>query len=126
MSNGVNKKLEVKKDDRGKLIEVFKIPGFGQVLYSTSKPGVLRGNHYHTRKEEKFFVIEGKAKITLRNRETGEIKEFFVDGGSPEIIDIPKNWVHNIKNTGQGELKLLVWANEVYNPDDPDTFAEEV
>lgn len=122
----VGKKLEVKKDDRGRLVEVFKIPEFGQVHYSTSKPGVVRGNHYHTRKEEKFCVVEGEARVVLRNRETGKVEEFFVTGENPEVIDIPKNWVHNVKNTGQGELKLLVWANEIYNPDDPDTFAEEV
>jgi len=122
----MDKKLEIKKDDRGKLVEVFKIPGFGQVHYSTSKPGVTRGNHYHTRKEEKFCVIEGAAKITLKNRENGKIKEFFVAGENPEIVDIPKNWTHNVKNMGQGELKLLVWANEIYNPDDPDTYSEEI
>jgi len=122
----MSKKLEVKRDGRGKLIEVFKIPGTGQVSYSTSKPGVVRGNHYHTRKKEKFLVIEGKAKISLRNRESNEVKEHYVSGNDPEIIDIPVNWIHNVENIGESELKLLMWMTEVFNSDDPDTYSEEV
>lgn len=121
-----NIKLEIKEDERGKLIEVFKMPDFGQIVYSTSKPGVVRGNHYHTRKIERLCVIEGRAKISLRNRLTGEIKEYDVFGDKPEIVEMPVNWTHNIKNTGDAEMKLLVWVNEVFNPADPDTFQEEV
>jgi len=120
------KKLEVKEDNRGKLIEIFKFPGFGQVHYSTSKPRVIRGNHYHTRKREMFCVIEGKAKIRLKNRETNEIKEYNVTGSEPQIIDMPINWAHNIQNIGDTEMKLLVWTNEVFDPNDPDTYPEEV
>jgi len=120
----MNQKLEIKQDERGKLIEIFKIPGTGQIIYSTSKPGVIRGNHYHTRKKERFLVIEGKAKISLRKN--NEIKEYYVSGDTPEIIDMPINWTHNIKNIGQNELKLLIWMDEVFNPDDPDTYAEQV
>ena len=119
-------KLKIKKDGRGFLIELFKIPGVGQVFYSTSKPGITRGDHYHTRKIERFCVIEGRAKIRLRNRETGEIKEYLVSGDTPEIIEMPVNWTHNIKNVGDEEMKLIVWADEVFNSDDPDTYREEV
>lgn len=119
-------KLKIKKDERGFLIELFKIPGAGQVFYSTSKPGITRGNHYHTRKIERFCVIEGRAKIKLRNRETGEIKEHFVSGDMPEVIDMPINWTHNITNVGDNEMKLLVWVNEVFDTKDPDTYREEV
>lgn len=122
----MNEKLEIKKDERGSLVEVFKMPGFGQVLYSTSKSGIVRGNHYHTRKIEKFCVIEGKAKIRLRNRVTNEIEEYVVSGEKPEIVEIKINLTHNIQNIGDTEMKLLVWANEVFNPNDPDTFREEV
>ena len=122
----MNKKLEIKSDERGKLIEVFKLPNFGQVYYVTANPGVVRGDHYHSRKEEKFCVIEGEAKISLKNRETAEIKEFIVSGGNPELIDIPSGWIHNIKNIGKNEVKLLAWANEVYNPEDPDTYLEKI
>ncbi len=121
-----NKKLEIKSDERGNFIEVFKIPGFGQVFYSTTKPGVIRGNHYHTRKKEIFCVIEGESKIRQRNRETNETEEKIVSGNAPELVEMRLNWTHNIQNIGDTEMKLLIWISEVYNPDDPDTFFEEV
>lgn len=121
-----NKKLEIKEDERGKLMEIFKIPGGGQIFYSTTKPGFIRGNHYHKRKIEKFCVIEGKALIKLKNRENGEVQNIEVSGDEPQIIEIPVNWTHNIKNTGDTEMKLLVWVNEVFNPEDSDTFREEI
>jgi|SRR3989344_2003175 len=122
----MNQKLEIKTDERGSLIEIFKIPAIGQVFYSTSKPGIVRGNHYHTRKKEFFCVIEGEAKIRLRNRATGEMEEYMVTGTKPETVEMKINWTHNIQNIGGTEMKLLVWVNEVFNPEDPDTFSEEV
>ncbi len=118
--------LEPKADARGVLIEVFKMPNDGQIFYSTSKPGVIRGNHYHTRKVERFCVLEGQATIRLRNRATNEIREFQVSGEQLQTVTMLINWTHNIQNTGTADMKLLVWANEVFNPQDPDTFAEEV
>ena len=122
----MSEKLEIKEDDRGKFIEIFKIPGMGQVSYSTTKPGVVRGNHYHARKKEIFCVIEGKAKIRQRNIKTGEIEEIIVFGDVPELVEMKINWAHNIQNVGDNETKLLIWISEVYNPNDPDTFFEEV
>lgn len=122
----MNKKLEIKKDERGNFVEVFKIPNFGQVSYSTTKPGVVRGNHYHTRKKEIFCVIEGEAKICQRNRETNEIEKKIVFGASPELVEMKLNWTHNIQNIGDNEMKLLIWISEIYNPNDPDTYSEEV
>jgi UDP-2-acetamido-2,6-beta-L-arabino-hexul-4-ose reductase len=122
----MNEKLEIKKDERGSLIEVFKFLGVGQVFYSTTNPGFTRGNHYHTRKIERFCVIEGEGLIRLRNRETNEIKEYKVSGKNPETVEMTIGWTHNIKNVGEGEMKLIVWANEVFDPNDPDTFAEIV
>ncbi|MAG44578.1 hypothetical protein CL633_01685 [bacterium] len=122
----MNKKLEIKKDKRGRLIEIFKKPGFGQVFYSTSKPCVVRGNHYHKRKKEYFCVISGKAKIKLRNRKTNQIKEYYVFGDKPRLIEMKTGWTHNIKNIGRKkEMQLLVWVNEIFNPKNPDTFYEE-
>ncbi len=118
--------LERKEDQRGTLVETFKMPHDGQVFYSTSKPGIIRGNHYHTRKIEYFCVIEGQALIRLRNRATNEIREFQVNGIAPQTVTMLINWTHNIQNTGPTEMKLLVWANEIFNPQDPDTFPEEV
>lgn len=121
-----NKKLEIKGDERGNFTEVFKIPEFGQVSYSTTKPGIVRGNHYHTRKKEIFCVVEGKAKIRQRNIKTNEIEETIVSGESLELVEMKINWTHNIKNIGDNEMKLLIWISEIYDPTDPDTFFEEV
>ncbi|HLD28624.1 MAG TPA: hypothetical protein VJB67_03335 [Patescibacteria group bacterium] len=124
------KKLKLNSDDRGTFVEVFKFPEDGrdgQISFSTSKPGVVRGNHYHQeRKLEKFCVISGKAELKQRNRETGEIIKHIFDGENPEVVDILLNHTHNIKNIGDDVMYLLIWANEIFNPDDPDTYAEEV
>lgn len=128
MSDTNNKEeyLEVKTDERGVLVEVFKFPEIGQLFYSISKPGVVRGNHYHTHKIEKFCVIDGSAIIRLRNRETNEIRVYEVSGEKPQIVEMIPNWTHNIENTGSSEMKLLVWANEVFDPVNPDTYFEKV
>lgn len=118
--------LEIKKDERGGFIEIFKLAHDGQVSYSTSNPGVVRGNHYHTHKLEKFCVLEGNAKIRLRNRETNEIKEYIVSGEKPQVVDMIPNWTHNIENIGTTEMKLLMWISEVFDPNNPDTFFEKV
>lgn len=122
----MSEKLAVKKDERGLLAVVFNSPETGQLLYSTSKPNVVRGNHYHNRKKEYFCVIEGQAKITQKNRETGEREEQIVSGEVPEVVAIKTGWPHNIKNLGQNEMKLLVWTSEIFDPKNPDTFYEEV
>jgi len=122
----MNKKLEIKSDERGNFVEVFKIPEFGQISYSTTKPGIVRGNHYHTRKKEIFCVIEGEAKIRQRNIKTNEIEEVVVFGDAPELVEVKLNWTHNIQNIGDTEMKLLIWISEVYNPNDPDTFMENI
>lgn len=120
--------LTVKHDKRGSLVEVFKFPSaaVGQVLFSTTKPGMVRGNHYHTRKIEYFCVVEGSGTIRLRNRDTGESREYKVSGQAPEVVTMPIHWTHNILNTGQQDMKLLIWVSEVFDPEDPDTFFEEV
>ena len=122
----MNQKLVIKEDERGRLMEVFKVPDVGQVFYTTSVPGAVRGNHYHTRKKEYFCVIEGKGKISMRDRVSGEVKEYMVSGEEPEIAEMPLNWTHNIENIGEKEMKMIVWTNEVFNPNDPDTFPEKV
>ena len=119
-------KRDVHEDERGKLVEIFKIPGVGQVLYSTTKPGVERGGHYHTRKEEKFCVVEGEGLIRQKDRGTGKIEEHRVSGKEPEVVELKKGWAHSIKNTGDKDMKLLIWVDEVYDPEDPDTFYEEL
>lgn len=118
--------LEIHQDKRGKLIEVFKFPNCGQVFFLTSRPGIMRGNHYHTRKIEKFCVIEGKAELNLKERNTDELKRILLSGDKPQVITISPGFTHNILNIGRTELKVLIWCNEIFNPNDPDTFPEEV
>ncbi|KKU75875.1 MAG: NAD-dependent epimerase/dehydratase [Candidatus Nomurabacteria bacterium GW2011_GWB1_47_6] len=122
----MNQKLTINQDNRGRLVEIFKIPNIGQVFYATTVPGAIRGDHYHIRKIESFCVIEGTGKISMRNRESGEAREYIVSGEKPEIAVMPKNWTHNIKNIGDTEMKLLAWTDEVFNPADPDTYPETV
>jgi UDP-2-acetamido-2,6-beta-L-arabino-hexul-4-ose reductase len=120
------KKLEKKIDKRGELVEVFKFPEIGQVFYIITKPGVTRGNHYHKRKIEKFCVIEGFAELVIKNKNSGEIKKINLSGDSPTVVSIPPNHIHNIKNIGEIDMFLLVWVNEIFNPSEPDTYAENI
>lgn len=115
-------KLEVKEDTRGVLVEVFKNSGFGQVHYITSKPGVTRGKHYHTRKTEEFCVIKGKAELRLKNIKTKNEKIYNLNGNTPELIQVKAGIVHELTNTGKEEMVCLVWCSEVFNPKDTDTI----
>jgi len=118
--------LKMNTDQRGSFIEVFKLENGGQVSFSTTKPGITRGNHYHIRKNEKFCVISGQASIKLRRIGTDKIIEYKVTGDRPAWVEMPIYHTHNITNTGDTELLTLFWINEHFNPDDPDTFYEEV
>ncbi len=98
----------------------------GQFSYSTTKPGITRGNHYHTRKAERFAVISGKARIQLRKVGTSEIIEYELNGDSPSFVDMPIWYTHNITNIGKDELITLFWINEPFDQLDPDTYFENV
>lgn len=113
-------------DNRGSFVEIIKSNGEGQFSFSTTKPGITRGNHYHTRKIERFAVISGKASIKLRKIGTDEVIDYIVDGSEPGFVDMPIWFTHNITNIGDEELITLFWINEFYDADDPDTFYEEV
>ena len=113
-------------DDRGSFVELVKAGTNGQVSYSTSKQGITRGNHFHTRKIERFAVIQGEAVVKMRKINTNEIFEFKLSGDEPSFVDMPIWYTHNITNTGSSELITLFWINEFYNPSDPDTFYEAV
>lgn len=119
-------KLEQHADSRGVFVETIKLGVGGQVSFSTTVPGVTRGNHYHTRKIERFTVIKGKARIQLRKIGTNEVLDFYLDGKEPSYVDMPIWYTHNITNTGSEELYTQFWINEWYNPEDGDTFFEEV
>jgi UDP-2-acetamido-2,6-beta-L-arabino-hexul-4-ose reductase len=113
-------------DNRGSFVELIKANTSGQTSYSITIPGITRGNHYHTRKVERFAVIKGNARIRLRKTGTPEIIEYFLDGKHPSFVDMPIWYTHNITNIGDEELFTMFWINEPYDPADPDTYFEEV
>ena len=113
-------------DNRGSFVEIARTQTSGQFSYSTTVPGITRGNHYHTRKAERFAVISGKALIQLRKIGTDKVVDYYLDGKDPAYVDMPIWHTHNIKNIGDEELITLFWINEPYNPEDTDTYFEDV
>lgn len=113
-------------DNRGAFVEIMRANTSGQSSYSTTVPGITRGNHYHTRKVERFAVISGKARIQLRKINTDEVFNYELEGSEPAYVDMPIWYTHNITNIGNTELITLFWINEPYNPEDPDTYFVEV
>ncbi|MGB4328286.1 MAG: epimerase, partial [Tenuifilum sp.] len=119
--------LELKTDDRGSFVETVKLNSGGQVSFSTTKPGVTRGNHFHTRKAERFAVIKGKAVIELRRIGTDKKLTFELDGDrNPSVVDMPIWFTHNIKNVGNDDVYTIFWISEHFDPSDTDTFFETV
>ena len=98
----------------------------GQTSFSITKPGITRGNHFHTRKVERFAVIKGHAKIEIRKINSKKKLSFNLDGSSPSFVDMPVWYTHNITNIGETDLYTLFWVDEFFNEDDPDTFFEQV
>lgn len=119
-------KLTQHADPRGIFVETIKLGIGGQVSFSTTVPGITRGNHFHTRKIERFTVIKGKARIQLRKIGTPEVLDFYLDGREPAYVDMPVWYTHNITNTGTEELYTQFWINEWYDPADGDTYFEKV
>ncbi|MGV3629839.1 MAG: NAD-dependent epimerase/dehydratase family protein [Bacteroidota bacterium] len=113
-------------DPRGSFVEVIRLGVGGQVSFSTTVPGITRGNHFHTRKIERFAVIKGKALIQLRKIGTDKVLDFYLDGENPAYVDMPVWYTHNIKNIGDDILYTNFWINEMYNPEDADTYFEDV
>ena len=120
------RKMIQHKDTRGSFVELIRLGIGGQVSFSTTVAGVTRGNHFHTRKIERFAVIKGKALIQLRRIGTSEVLDFYLDGKEPAYVDMPIWYTHNIKNIGDDILYTNFWINETYNSEDADTFFEEV
>lgn len=119
-------KLKLNTDNRGSFVETVKLNSGGQVSFSTTVPGITRGNHFHTRKAERFAVIKGKALIELRRVGTNQVLSFELDGDQPSFVDMPVWYTHNIKNIGNEELYTIFWINEHFDANDPDTFFETV
>lgn len=110
-------------DERGVFVEMLKTSDSGQFSYFTAHPGVTRGGHYHHSKTEKFMVIKGEASFRFRHMLTGEFYELHTSGTKPEIVETVPGWTHDITNVGQDELVCMLWANEIFDRANPDTFA---
>jgi UDP-2-acetamido-2,6-beta-L-arabino-hexul-4-ose reductase len=120
------KYLTPHRDGRGAFVEIIRHGISGQTSYSTTVTEITRGNHFHTRKIERFTVIQGKALIQLRKIGTDEIFSFELEGSKPSFVDMPVWYTHNIKNIGEEELLTVFWINEPFDPIDPDTYFEVV
>lgn len=120
-------RLDRKEDPRGAFFEVVRSSGGeGQSSFSTTVPGVTRGQHYHRRKIERFTVLSGSAEISMRKLFSDEVVTYRVDGENPVAIDMPTMWPHNITNIGTSNLYTMFWISEIFDPASPDTFPEEV
>ncbi|MBB1039791.1 MULTISPECIES: NAD-dependent epimerase/dehydratase family protein [unclassified Dietzia] len=114
-------------DSRGSFVETVRCRGSeGQSSISTTVPGVTRGEHYHLTKIERFAVVQGEARISLRRMFHDDILDFDVTGDQPVAIDMPVGWVHNITNIGDDVLLTQFWCHELFRPEAPDTFPEAV
>ena len=114
--------LNMHCDNRGSFTEFLHTPAHGQVSINISKPGIVKGNHWHHSKNEKFLVVKGTGVIRFRALDSTEVIEYHVSGDKLEVVDIPTGYTHNIENVGLDDMVTVMWANEVFDPDHPDTF----
>lgn len=110
-------------DVRGSFVEMLKTKDSGQFSFFTTFPGMIRGGHFHHSKVEKFLVISGKARFRFKQILTGDVKEFIVSGDDFMVVETIPGWTHDITNIGDDILLVMLWANEIFNPKKPDTFA---
>jgi len=118
--------LKMNVDNRGSFTEFIRTPDRGQVSVNISKPGITKGNHWHHTKNEKFLVVSGKGVIRFRKIDSDEIIEYYVSGDKLEVVDIPPGYTHNIENLGDTDMVTIMWANEPFDPEKPDTYYLEV
>lgn len=114
------------EDSRGTFVEMLKTPSAGQISFFTAHPGVTRGGHYHHSKNEKFLVIKGRAEYRFRHVVTGEKFELISDDSEYRIVETMPGWTHDITNTGNDELVVMLWANEIFDSNKPDTITGEL
>ncbi|MFT9486560.1 MAG: capsular polysaccharide biosynthesis protein CapF [Tepidibacillus sp.] len=118
--------LKMNVDNRGSFTEFIKTPDRGQVSVNISKPGITKGNHWHHTKNEKFLVVSGKGVIRFRKIDSNEVIEYYVSGDKMEVVDIPTGYTHNIENLGETDMVTIMWANEPFDSEKPDTYYLEV
>ena len=121
-----NYKVPSHSDDRGTFVEVLKTQDSGQFSFFTAYPGITRGGHYHHTKNEKFLVLQGKALFRFKNLISGTYKEIVTSEQTPEIVDTIPGWTHDITNIGESKLIVMLWANEIFNQEKPDTYSLEI
>ncbi len=114
--------LDMHCDDRGSFTEFIRNKDRGQVSVNISKPGITKGQHWHHSKNEKFLVVKGKGLIRFRKIDSEEIIEYPVSGDKLEVVDIPTGYTHSIVNVGDEDMVTVMWANEPFNPEKPDTY----
>jgi UDP-2-acetamido-2,6-beta-L-arabino-hexul-4-ose reductase len=119
-------KLKMNCDERGSFTEIIRTLDRGQFSVNVSKPGITKGNHWHHTKTEKFLVVSGKASIRFRKIGSDKTLEYKVSSASLEVVDIPPGYTHDITNIGDGDLVTFMWANESFDPANPDTYYEQV
>lgn len=108
-------------DARGSFVELLKTKSSGQFSFFTAYPGVIRGGHYHHSKIEKFLTVKGKSKYRFKNIITNEAHEIITDETEYQIIQTVPGWTHDIQNVGDEEMIVMVWANEIFDKENPDT-----
>jgi len=118
--------LVMHEDDRGHFTEFVKSPYAGQVSINVSKPGITKGNHWHHTKNEKFLVVSGEGIIRFRDPYSEKVIEYNVSGEKLEVVDIPTGYTHSIENIGNTDMVTVMWVNEMFDPDKPDTYHLEV
>lgn len=118
--------LKMNIDERGSFTEIIRTVDRGQVSINISKPGIEKGNHWHNTKNEKFVVVSGNGLIQFRKLGSDEIISYHVSGENIEVVDIPVGYTHNIINEGDTDLITVMWCNECFNPEHPDTYFEKV
>lgn len=118
--------LKMNVDNRGSFTEFIRTKDRGQVSINISKSGIIKGNHWHHTKNEKFLVVNGEGVLRFRNINNDEIIEYKVSGDKLEVVDVPTGYTHNIENTGDTDMITVMWANECFDSSNPDTYFEEV
>jgi len=125
-ADGFSYPLKMNVDNRGSFTEIIRTLDRGQFSVNISKPGITKGNHWHNTKNEKFIVVSGNGIIKFRRIGTDEVLEYHVSGDKIEVVDIPPGYTHNIINEGTDDLITFMWCNECFDPNNPDTYFEEV
>ena len=118
--------LKMNVDERGSFTEFIRTPDRGQTSVNVIKPGITKGNHWHHTKNERFLVVSGRGVVRFRRIGSNEVIEYFVSGEKLEVVDIPTGYTHNIENLGDDDMVVVMWANEPFDPERPDTYFLEV